>query len=67
MTQVNSFVEEMNRAGTDWQLIIYGGAMHGFTHEAGPQVPDVAYHARSAAAMQSFFLELFGGNSSTQW
>jgi len=64
VTQVSAFVEEMNHAGADWQLIVYGGAMHGFTHEAGPYVPGVAYHApsdvRSAAAMQSFLLELFG-------
>jgi len=64
MTKVSGFVEEMNRAGADWQLIVYGGAMHGFTHEAGPNVPGAAYHApsdaRSAAAMQSFLLELFG-------
>jgi dienelactone hydrolase len=67
MTQVSAFVEEMNRAGADWQLIIYGGAMHGFTHESGPTVPGVAYHAqsdaRSAIAMQSFFVELFGPGS----
>jgi dienelactone hydrolase len=64
MTQVNAFVQEMNEAGADWQLIVYGGAMHGFTHETGPAVPGVAYHAladaRSATAMQSFFMELFG-------
>ena len=63
MTQVNDFVVEMNAAGADWELILYGGAMHGFTHEAGPQLAGVAYHAqadaRSAAAMQSFFAELF--------
>ena len=33
MAQVNEFIEEMNGAGADWQLIVYGGAMHGFTHE----------------------------------
>jgi dienelactone hydrolase len=64
MTQVNSFAEEMNGAGADWRLIAYGGAMHGFTHEAGPYAPGVAYHAqadaRSAAAIRSFFGELFG-------
>lgn len=64
ITHVSAFVEEMNRAGADWQLIVYGGAMHGFTHEAGPHVPGVAYHAqsdaRSAAAMHNFFVELFG-------
>jgi dienelactone hydrolase len=64
MTQVSSFAEEMKHAGADWQLIVYGGAMHGFTHESGPYVPGVAYDAladaRSGAAMQSFFGELFG-------
>lgn len=65
LTQVNAFVQEMNEAGADWQLIIYGGAMHGFTHENGPVLPGVAYNAvadaRSGAAMQHFFTELFGG------
>jgi dienelactone hydrolase len=65
LTQVNAFVQEMNEAAADWQLIIYGGAMHGFTHEAGPALPGVAYNsvadARSASAMQTFFGELFGG------
>jgi len=68
MTQVSAFVEEMNRASADWQLIIYGGAMHGFTHEGEPNVPGVAYHAvsdaRSAIAMQRFFVELFGWETS---
>ena len=32
--------EEMDRAGADWQLIMYGGAQHGFTHK----------HAAPAAA-----------------
>lgn len=67
MTQVAAFVEEMNHAGADWQLIVYGGAMHGFTHEAGSQLPGVAYHAiteaRSSSAIQSFFVELFGQDS----
>jgi dienelactone hydrolase len=63
ITQVNAFVEEMNRAAIDYQLIVYGGAMHGFTHESGPQMPGVAYNAqadsRSSAAIQTFFSELF--------
>jgi dienelactone hydrolase len=63
MTQVNAFVQEMNDAGADWQLIVYGGAMHGFTHETGPTLAGVAYHAvadaRSAAAIRDFFNELF--------
>jgi dienelactone hydrolase len=63
MAQVNGFVDEMNGAGADWQLIAYGGAMHGFTHEAGPHPPGVAYNAladaRSAAAIRDFFAEIF--------
>ena len=64
LTQVNAFVQEMNEASADWQLIVYGGAMHGFTHETGPVMPGVAYDAtadaRSASAMQGFLSELFG-------
>src|SRR6185436_20323534 len=32
MSQVTAFAEEMKHAGTDYQLLIYGSAMHGFTH-----------------------------------
>jgi dienelactone hydrolase len=63
MTQVNAFVQEMKDANADWQLIVYGGAMHGFTHDSGAAGPGVAYDAvadaRSTAAMQTFFGELF--------
>ena len=64
MTAVTAFTEEMTRAGADWQLFIYGGAMHGFTHESATgQQPGVAYHApsdaRSAKAIQTFLGELF--------
>ena len=63
MEQLNAFIEEMKLARADWQLIMYGEAMHGFTHQGGPQMPGVAYHAlsdtRSAKAMENFFAELF--------
>jgi dienelactone hydrolase len=66
ITQVNAFVQEMSEASADWQLTVYGGAMHGFTHETGPAMPGVAYDAvadaRSTAAMQNFFSELFVAN-----
>lgn len=70
LAHVTAFAEEMDRAGADWQLIVYGGAMHGFTHEhAVPgATPGVAYHAeadaRSSAAMRTFFDELFGATVS---
>ena len=62
--QLTGFIEEMNAAGTDFQLIVYGGAMHGFTHDVGPQAPGVAYHAvsdqRSILAIKAFLAEIFG-------
>jgi dienelactone hydrolase len=64
MSQVTTFAEEMKNAGADYQLIVYGNAMHGFTHEtATGQQPGVQYHARSDArssvAIQDFLRELF--------
>jgi dienelactone hydrolase len=62
--QVTAFADEMTHAGADWQLIVYGGAMHGFTHETadGTETPGVAYHAasdaRSSIAIQTFFAEV---------
>lgn len=62
--QVTAFIEEMNAAGTDYQLIVYGGARHGFTHDVGPRGPGVAYHAasdrRSSQAIKAFLAEVFG-------
>ena len=63
---VAAFVEEMNQARADYQLIAYGGAMHGFTHEAAiHEANGVAYNAvadaRSGRAIQMFFDELFEG------
>src|SRR6266487_7034879 len=33
MGDVSAFIEEMNSASVDWQLIMYGNAVHGFTHK----------------------------------
>ncbi|MBO0822279.1 MAG: dienelactone hydrolase family protein [Actinobacteria bacterium] len=63
LTDVARFAEEMNHAQADWQLIMYGGAMHGFTHEhAVPgATPGVAYDAladqRSFLAARTFLAE----------
>lgn len=62
---VSAFAQEMDRAGADWQLIMYGGAQHGFTHRhASPgATPGVAYNAladrRSFAATRTFLTEIF--------
>src|SRR5262249_7621358 len=31
VTHVNTFADEMTKAGVDWQIVSYGGTMHGFT------------------------------------
>ena len=63
LADVTRFAEEMDHARADWQLIMYGGAMHGFTHEhAVPgAIPGVAYDAatdqRSFLAARTFLAE----------
>jgi dienelactone hydrolase len=63
LADVTRFADEMDRARADWQLIMYGGAMHGFTHEdAVPgATPGVAYDAladrRSFLAARTFLAE----------
>lgn len=63
LAQVTAFADEMKTANADWQLIIYGQALHGFTHEDKWNVPGVAYHAasdiRSRRAIESFLTEIF--------
>ncbi len=69
ITQVTAFIQEMNQADADWQLIVYGGAMHGFTHEhaVAGSMPGVAYDAsadaRSSRAIQNFLEEVFGAGA----
>lgn len=53
------FANEMKTVGANWEMVIYGNAMHGFTHEdAAGQMPGVRYDAdadaRSFAAIRAF-------------
>ena len=63
MDDVVAFAEEMTRAGADWQLVMYGRAMHGFTHKhaVSGAMPGVAYDPladeRSFAATRAFLAE----------
>jgi dienelactone hydrolase len=66
LSDVTAFAEEMNQAGADWQLVMYGRAMHGFTHrDAVPgalgTMPGVAYDQladeRSFAATRAFLAD----------
>ncbi|HBY75657.1 MAG TPA: dienelactone hydrolase, partial [Cyanobacteria bacterium UBA11148] len=63
--QVAAFKREMSYADVDWQLIMYGEAVHSFTDPNAGNNPStgVAYNAeadqRSWAAMNRFFAEIF--------
>lgn len=62
--QVTGFCQEMRKAGVDWQLIVYGGAVHSFTNPESGSDPSrgVAYSERadrrSWQAMRLFFDEI---------
>ena len=64
-TQVLAFADEMRKAGVDWELVMYGGAVHSFTNPASGNDPSkgVAYNEkadrRSWQAMKDFFGEVF--------
>ncbi|MDG4800902.1 dienelactone hydrolase family protein [Micromonospora sp. WMMD980] len=48
--QRDAFVDEMQAAGVDWRLVVYGGALHAFHHPPvdHPVVPGVGYHPQHA-------------------
>lgn len=64
--EVADFEEEMRNGKVDWQLVSYGGAVHGFTNSGAGRDNSKGYaynekaDKRSWQAMQTFFDELFG-------
>ena len=49
--QRDAFTAEMQAAGVDWRLVVYGGALHAFHHpirSTTPVLPGVGYHPRHA-------------------
>ena len=66
--QVVEFETEMIKAGTDWQVITYGGAKHAFTNTAADSLPMPGFGYSPSAdastwlAMQNFFAEIFGSD-----
>jgi dienelactone hydrolase len=62
--QIKAFQDEMRNAKADWQMNIYGGAVHAFTNPDADRhhIPGIAYNKeadqRSWQAMQEFFREL---------
>ncbi len=65
MTAVDAWVASMIQTRPDWQLVIYGGAVHSFTSRSADArgIEGAAYHAdadaRSWAQMKLFFDEIF--------
>jgi dienelactone hydrolase len=63
--QRREFEEEMTAGGADWQLVVYGGAVHSFTNPRASNVdlPGIEYHEptdrRSWQAMCDLFDEVF--------
>jgi dienelactone hydrolase len=63
--EVAGFEDEMRSAGTDWQLIVYGGTVHSFTNPDAGNDPSrgAAYNAtsdrRSWDAITAFLRERF--------
>jgi dienelactone hydrolase len=64
-SDVLAFQEEMRKAGADWQMNIYGNAVHSFTNPAAgnDNSRGSAYNKKAAErswkAMQLFFTEIF--------
>jgi dienelactone hydrolase len=62
---VEAFEKEMREAHVDWQVIQYGGAVHGYTNPKNGSDPSrgVAYNAeadkKSWAAMRTFYSQIF--------
>ena len=55
-----AFEEEMRAAGVDWQMNLYGGAVHSFTNpDAGTANPALAYNRRADESSWRAMLELF--------
>lgn len=64
--QVAAFEEEMRKGNVDWQLVAYGGAVHGFSNPDGGNDNSKGYaynekaDRRSWQAMRALFAEIFG-------
>ena len=62
---IAAFEQAMREAGADWQMVFFGGAVHGFTNPAAGdnQASGVAYDARAARrafrCMEEFFREIW--------
>jgi dienelactone hydrolase len=56
-----AFESEMDAAGVDWRMNLYGGAEHSFTHPSADQagLPGLRYHKAAAERSWRAMLDLF--------
>ena len=70
---LETFRREMNRCGADWQLNMYGGAVHAFTNPESGDDPaagaayQMAADQRSWRDMVQFFDRIFGVDPPADW
>ncbi len=61
--QVDAFIKEMQDAGVDWQLMMFGNAVHSFTDPTanvpGQQMYDPLVAQKSFTMMHNFFQDAF--------
>ncbi|HWE04536.1 MAG TPA: dienelactone hydrolase family protein [Tepidisphaeraceae bacterium] len=69
--QIAAFQDEMRKAKIDWEMNVYGHAVHAFTNPDADRhgIPGIAYNKeadhRSFEAMIALFNEVFGAGAST--
>ncbi len=70
--QVGNFVDEMRNAKVDWQLVEFGGAVHGFTNPNAPLDPSQGFafnpvaEKRSTEIVKIFTHEIFNPDSNSK-
>lgn len=57
-----AFEVQMNEAGVDWRMVLYGATQHAFTVADAAKfgMPGIAYHAQNEARSWRAMLDLFG-------
>ena len=58
---LSAFEQAMRQAGADWQMVFFGGAVHGYTNPASGDNPasGVAYNPRAARRSWRYLQEFF--------
>ena len=61
---LTAFEQAMRQAGADWQMVFFGGAVHGFTNPAAGdnKASGAAYDARAARRVLAVYAGILPGN-----